>query len=77
MAIMPLDDRTYCARSVFSHLGLSRKLNDYSQINSLDIVVYLQPFGCNFKEAFSISMCEGLGGGTWDKLFDSPQVDSY
>ena len=31
MVIRPLDDRTYCARSAFIRLGLSRKLCDCSQ----------------------------------------------
>ena len=30
MVIGPFDDRTYCARSAFTHLGLCRKLFDYS-----------------------------------------------
>ena len=30
MVIRPLDDRTYCGRSAFTHLGLRRKLYDCS-----------------------------------------------
>ena len=31
MPIRPLDDRAYCVRSAFTHLGLGQKLNDCSR----------------------------------------------
>ena len=51
-----LDDRTYCARSVFTRLGLWRKLYDcfiaslhnqemYPKMSSIDISTNLQPVG--------------------------------
>ena len=62
MVIGPLDDRTYCARSAFTRLGLWRKLytivyciiskpaNVFScQLCCIDICVDRQPYGCNWK----------------------------
>ena len=64
VAIRPFDDRTYCARSAFTHLELLRKLHDWlfaaplhnlpicSQMCSTDIIIFvdLQPFSYNLKD---------------------------
>ena len=63
MTIRPHGDHTYCARSVFTHLGHWRKMYDcslhqftttqyipiYPKMFSIDIFVNLQPAGWNLK----------------------------
>ena len=49
MAIRPLNDHTYCARAAFTHLGLWRKLYDYS-LHHLTVSRYLNM--CSFLRHF-------------------------
>ena len=56
MVIRPHDDRTYCARSAFTHLGLWQKLYNCSLHHFT-----VSQFGCNLKVGLSRSPVWGIG----------------
>ena len=77
MVTRPLDDRTYCARSEFTHLGafaktvrlftasLQSQKMCYDTKRYIDIFVELQPFDCNSKASLFDPQFGvfGAGGG--------------
>ena len=67
MAIEPLDDHRYCARSVFTHLGLWRKLYDCSLHHSTTSqCIILQ---C-VRLTFSTTSLSSVGWNLMGRLFD-------
>ena len=89
MVIRPLDDHTYCAQSVLTHLGLWRKLNEIvhcitsQPANLLSNVLYRRfrryPTFWNMNWGLFEPQFGGLEG-RWRvgiSPFDSPPVGSY